>query len=70
MNAADSYYDGITALRREIKQLKFQNKLLNQVIDNHGFCPDCRDKLDSRCWRCYSQRLEDKIAILRGIRNG
>lgn len=49
--------DELISLRRENKQLKKQVELLKYTINNHAFCPDCRDKLNGRCYRCACQAL-------------
>lgn len=60
VNSLTDKFAELGQLRKENKQLKKQIEALKQRIENHAFCPDCRDKLNGKtCWRCEAQRWKN-----------
>lgn len=47
----------VSLLREEVGKLKKIIATKERYIERMGFCPDCRDKVDGKCYRCENQRL-------------
>lgn len=59
----------VKLLRKKNILLKLKLKHCELRLKNHGFCPDCRDKLDGECWRCKCQHLENRMEIRNHVHN-